>query len=136
MKHFLLPILLVLAGLQPSPALAQDSSTPVTSDASEQLVRLSFITVDPARLDEYKAMLQEGVQASMSREPGVLVLYATSRKDAPEQFVILEIYASREAYESHISSAHFQKYKQGTLDMVTHLELVDTDPLIPGLKIK
>ena len=133
MRKLLLPLLLAFAGLQPCPALADDAAA---EPVSEQLVRLSYITVDPARLEEYKAMLAEGVQASMKKEPGVLVLYATSRKDAPEQFVILEIYASKKAYESHIRSAHFQKYKQGTLDMVQHLELADVDPLVPGLKIK
>ena len=128
-KLFLILALLVL---QAVPALAEDSKMP----ANENFVRLSLITVDPARLDEYKAYLKEGVTASMSKEPGVLVLYPTTRKDAPNMFTILEIYANRAAYESHIKSAHFQKYKQGTLDMVQSLELVDVDPLVPGLKIK
>ena len=128
-KLFLILALLVL---QAVPTLAEDSKMP----ANENFVRLSLITVDPARLEEYKAYLKEGVTASMSREPGVLVLYPTTRKDAPNVFTILEIYANRAAYESHIKSAHFQKYKQGTLDMVQSLELVDVDPLIPGLKIK
>ncbi len=128
-KLFLILALLVL---QAVPALAEDTKMP----ANENFVRLSLITVDPARLDEYKAYLKEGVTASMSKEPGVLVLYPTTRKDAPNVFTILEIYANRAAYESHIKSAHFQKYKQGTLDMVQSLELVDVDPLVPGLKIK
>lgn len=128
-KLFLILALLVL---QAVPTLAEDSKMP----ANENFVRLSLITVDPARLEEYKAYLKEGVTASMSREPGVLVLYPTTRKDAPNVFTILEIYANRAAYESHIKSAHFQKYKQGTLDMVQSLELVDVDPLVPRLKTK
>ena len=128
-KLFLILALLVL---QAVPALAEDSKM----SANENFVRLSLITVDPARLEEYKAYLKEGVTASMSREPGVLVLYPTTRKDAPNVFTILEIYANRAAYESHIKSAHFQKYKQGTLDMVQSLEFVDVDPLVPGLKTK
>jgi len=48
----------------------------------------------------------------------------------------LEIYADEEAYRKHIQTPHFQKYKQGTLDMVKSLELVDSTPLIPGLKIR
>ena len=125
-------LILALLFLQAVPALSEDCKMP----ANENFVRLSLITVDPARLEEYKAYLKEGVTASMSREPGVLVLYPTTRKDAPNVFTILEIYANRAAYESHIKSAHFQKYKQGTLDMVQSLELVDVDPLIPGIKTK
>ena len=44
--------------------------------------------------------------------------------------------ASREAYDKHIASAHFQKYKQGTLHMVKSLELTDQTPLNPDNRIK
>lgn len=99
-------------------------------------VRLSRITVDPARLPEYNAYLKEEIEASMRLEPGVLALYAVAEKDNPAKVTILEIYADEAAYQSHIKTPHFQKYKQGTLDMVKDLELIDTTPLIPGLKIK
>lgn len=72
----------------------------------------------------------------MKLEPGVLALYATAEKHASNRITILEIYADRAAYESHLKTPHFQKYKQGTLAMVKELELVDVQPLIPGLKIK
>ena len=72
----------------------------------------------------------------MRLEPGVLTLYATADKENPNKITILEIYADREAYKKHIQTPHFQKYKQGTLSMVKDLELVDTTPLIPGLKTK
>ena len=80
--------------------------------------------------------LKEEIEASMRLEPGVLTLYATAEKDALHRVTILEIYADRAAYESHLQTPHFQKYKQGTLEMVQQLELVDVTPLIPDLKIK
>ena len=40
-------------------------------------------------------------------------------------------YASKAAYEQHIASEHFQKYKQGTLHMVKSLLLSDQIPLNP-----
>ncbi len=107
-----------------------------TAKPSEQLVRLSKIVVDPERLDEYNAFLKEEIEASMHLEPGVLTLYATAEKERPNRVTILEIYADEQAYRSHLQTPHFQKYKQGTLDMMESLELVDSTPLIPGLKIK
>ena len=104
--------------------------------AGNNLVRLSKITVDTAQLDAYNAFLKEEIEASMRLEPGVLTLYATAEKDAPHEVTILEIYADSAAYESHLKTPHFQKYKQGTLAMVKDLELIDVAPLIPGLKIK
>lgn len=104
--------------------------------AENNKVRLSKITVDPARLDEYNAYLKEEIEASMRLESGVQTLYAVAEKERPNEVIILEIYADEAAYQSHIKTPHFQKYKQGTLDMVQALELIDTTPLIPGLKIK
>ena len=114
--------------------IKQEVAKPVP--AENNLVRLSKITVDPAQLDAYNAFLKEEIEASIRLEPGVLTLYATAEKDAPHKVTILEIYADRTAYESHLQTPHFQKYKQGTLSMVKELELVDVKPLIPGLKIK
>lgn len=104
--------------------------------AENNKVRLSMITVDSTRLDEYNRFLKEEIEASMQLEPGVLGLYAVSEKEHPNKVVILEIYADEDAYRKHIKTPHFIKYKEGTLDMVQSLELIETSPLIPGLKIK
>ena len=50
-------------------------------------------------------------------------------KEDSTQIRILEIYASQEAYQHHIQTAHFHKYKQGTLHMVKSLKLQDLSPL-------
>lgn len=104
--------------------------------AEDNKVRLSKIVVDPAQLDSYNAYLKEEIEASMRLEPGVLTLYAVAEKEQPNHITILEIYANESAYQSHIATPHFQKYKQGTLNMVQELELIDTTALVPGLKIK
>jgi quinol monooxygenase YgiN len=100
------------------------------------MVRLSKIVIDEAQLKAYRAFLTEEVTESMRLEPGVRTLYAVSEKDRPTSFTILEIYADRAAYEAHIKSAHFLKYKTGTKDMVKSLELIDAVPLVADLKIK
>lgn len=114
--------------------IKQESAKPVS--AKENFVRLSKITVEPSSLDEYSALLKEEIEASMLLEPGVLTLYATFEKNAPHKVTILEIYADRGAYEKHLKTPHFRKYKEGTAKMVKNLELLDVSPLIPGLKIK
>ena len=103
----------------------------ISIPAEDKKVRLSLITIDPDRLDEYNAFLKEEIETSMRVEPGVLVLYAVSEKQNPNKVTILEIYANEEAYQKHIKTSHFIKYKEGTLDMVHTLELIDATPLIP-----
>ncbi|MBQ5937463.1 MAG: antibiotic biosynthesis monooxygenase [Bacteroidaceae bacterium] len=95
------------------------------------LVRISEIEVYPQYLKEYLAFANEVDRLSMEREPGVVCLFPMQSAEDSTQIRILEIYASQEAYQSHIQSAHFQKYKQGTLHMVKNLNLPDMIPLDP-----
>lgn len=104
--------------------------------ADPQKVRLSRLVIDSAQLDSYKALLKEEIEASMAKEPGVLTLYAVFEKNNPTHLTILEMYATEEAYKAHVKTPHFLKYKNATIKMVKELELIDTNPLIPGLKIK
>lgn len=127
-------VTLVLSLICTMQSFAQEAK--VSDVAEKHKVRLSRIVVDSTRLEAYNVFLKEEIEASMQLEPGVLTLYATAEKKHPHRITILEIYASEEAYRSHIKTPHFIKYKEGTLDMVQELELTDTTPLIEGLKIK
>lgn len=99
------------------------------------ITRLSKIEVFPEYLDEYKRFATEVGEISLRTEPGVLTMYAVEDKVNPCLITILETYASKEDYDKHIASPHFQKYKQGTLKMVKNLVLSDQTPLNPANKI-
>lgn len=116
--------------------LAAASCNAKPAPQKPQKVRLSRIVVDSTQLARYKALLREEIEASIRKEPGVLTLYAVFEKKRPHHLTILEMYADEAAYQAHIKTQHFLKYKQGTQLMVKELELIDTDPLIPELKIK
>lgn len=108
----------------------------VPAQTNDQLVRLARLVIDSAQLENYKAALKEEIEASLRFEPGVLTLYAVSEKDRPAHITILEIYKDTTAYQAHLLTPHFIKYKTNTRDMVRSLELVETIPLIPGMKIR
>ena len=115
---------------------AQFSGQIATAQETGQMVRLAKLVIDSAQLKAYSAFLREEIATSVKVEPGVLTLYALAEKKEPTHITILEIYASVEAYKKHIQTPHFLKYKNGTKDMVRSLELVETIPLIPEMKIK
>ena len=106
----------------------------VAQDRSGKIVRLAELEIDPAQLDAYKAALREEIETSIRREPGVLTLYAVSVKGEPNQIRLFETYASPAAYEAHLQSEHFKKYKSVTASMVKSLRLIETDPLLLGTK--
>lgn len=80
-------------------------------------------------LKEYYSALQEGMQTAVSKEAGVLSLWAVAEKENPTRITIFEIYADLDAYKSHIQTEHFKKYKSTVQNMVKSLELVDVDAI-------
>ena len=96
----------------------------------EKIVRLAEIEVVPEFLEEYMAFAKEVGETSVKVEPGVLTLFSMQTKEDPCKIYILEIYAGQAAYQSHIQTAHFKKYKEGTVKMVKSLKLIDTMPLV------
>lgn len=116
--------------LEKAPSMC--AKQPMTADG---IVRLSKIEVYPQYLDEYMQYAVEVGEISLRTEPGVLTMYAVQDKEDLTLVTILETYVSLEAYRSHVASAHFQKYKQGTLHMVKSLQLCDQTPLNPANKM-
>ena len=117
-------------------ACGQQSKVDMQQKYEDRLVRLSKIEVYEEYLDEYLSFVGEVGRASVEQEEGVLTLFSVQEKERPCHITILEIYASRAAYEHHITTPHFQKYKQGTLHMVKSLELCDGKALVPETLVK
>ncbi|MGI8951658.1 MAG: putative quinol monooxygenase [Chitinophagaceae bacterium] len=93
------------------------------------MIRISEIEIDSNYLEQYKAILKEESRATVKLEPSVIFIYPMYQKEYPTQVRILEIYANREAYESHLKTPHFQKYKTTTLKIVKSLKLVDMEAI-------
>ena len=102
----------------------------------DPLVRIAQLEIDPAQLDAYKAALREEIEASIRVEPGVVTLFAVSLKEHPEQVRLFETYRDTAAYQAHIHSPHFLKYKAATQSMVKSLTLLETNNILLGTRLK
>jgi quinol monooxygenase YgiN len=100
------------------------------SDKIQPIVRIAELEIDPNQIDAYNALLSEEIEAAVWTEPGVLFLYALSIKGSPEKIRVIEAYADHAAYEAHLTTAHFLKYKTGTVGMVRSLRLLETEPIM------
>jgi quinol monooxygenase YgiN len=112
------------------------SSANVSGQQSGLVVRIAKLQIDSAQLENYKAALKEHAETAVRVEPGVLTLYAVYEKNKPTHVTVFEIYVSQEAYQAHLKTAHFIKYKASTKDMVKSLELVETVPIALETKYK
>lgn len=119
----------VLQALQKQKGPATNATINPGSKESGTMIRISEIEIYPDSLDQYKAILKEEAAASVRLEPGVLSIFPMYQKKDATQIRIVEIYASREAYEGHLKTPHFQRYKATTLSMVKSLQLVDMEAI-------
>jgi len=108
----------------------------IADGEQDPYVRVAEIEIDPVRLEDYAAAAREVIAASVRLEPGVLALYSVSDKDNPARVTVFEIYADRDAYVTHLETAHFKTYKAATHDMVRSLKLRETVPIALGTKSK
>lgn len=96
---------------------------------NDMMIRISEIEIVPEFLEEYKSILKEEASASVKLEKGVIAIFPMFQQKNPTQIRIVEMYADKEAYQFHLQTLHFLKYKTSTLKMVKSLNLVDMESL-------
>ena len=126
-----LGLLLVLLHLSLIGFGQSDDALKADADQGKMMVRIAELEIQTDYLDEYLEILKEESEASLRLEPGVICIYPMFQKENPTQIRLLEIYANKEAYESHLKTPHFQKYKTTTAEMVKDLKLIDMKAIDP-----
>ncbi len=115
--------------------IASSCNTKLTQEKmvinNDMMVRIAEIEIYPEYLNEYISILKEESEASVRIEQGVISIYPMFEKESPTQIRILEIYASKKDYESHLQTPHFKHYKTATLHMVKGLKLTEMTAINP-----
>lgn len=94
-------------------------------------VRLAEIEIRPEFIEAYRKILVYEAKESVAKEKGVLSIFPMTIAGEPHKIRILEIYASKQAYSSHLETEHFKFYKNETAKMVKDLKLIDLETLDP-----
>jgi quinol monooxygenase YgiN len=118
-------------------ALASSLSEHAVAEQTQgQYVRLAELEVDPAQLETFTAAIAEEMETAVRVEPGCLALYAVSEKDNPAHIRVFEIYASEDAYKTHVETPQFKKFRATTNEIVKSRKLVETTPIALSAKAK
>ena len=123
-KKYSLQLLLLLTSI-----LIFSFNNVAFSQDKRPYIRIGKIEIHANQMEGYKAALKEHAQTAVNNEAGVLTLYSVYDKDKPTRVTVFEIYASEEAYKSHIQTPHFLKYKSTVKNMVKSLVLTDVIPI-------
>ncbi|PWS29765.1 putative quinol monooxygenase [Pedobacter paludis] len=108
--------------------------TNATAQADSRKYRIARIAIYPEYLNEYKAALAEHAAVAVKVEARVVALQAVYDQANPTAVTVLEVYANEDAYQFHLKTPHFLKYKNGTLKMVKSLELIEVSPIAIEIK--
>lgn len=108
----------------------------VFAQNNSNYIRIAKLTIDSTKMENYKVAVKEHAETAVRVEAGVLMLYAVYEKEHPTNVSVFEIYANVDAYNYHIKTPHFLKYKAAVQDMVKSLELIDVVPIALKAKTK
>ena len=103
----------------------------ITAQKKDLMVCIAEVEIFSEYVSDYKLILKEESSASVKLEPGVLAIFPMYQKNDSTQIKIIEIYQDNEAYQSHLKTPHFQKYKTSTIKMVKSLKLIDMNTIDP-----
>ena len=74
--------------------------------------------IEPERLEEFIALVNENAEHSQRDEPGCRRFDVLTPVSEESKVVLYEIYDSRAAFEIHKASAHVQQFDAATARMV------------------
>jgi len=90
---------------------------------------LAELEIDPRQIDAFNTAVREVGQVSVRVEEGCLALYAVADSDNPSRLHVFEIYRDSAAYQAHLQTPHFQRFRATTNSMVLSRKLLDATPV-------
>ena len=105
------------------------SGAAVANDVVNRYIRLAELEIDPRQVDAFTTAVREVGQVSVRAEEGCLALYAVAERENPSRVRVFEIYRDSAAYEAHLQTPHFQKFRATTNSMVLSRKLLDATPV-------
>jgi quinol monooxygenase YgiN len=106
----------------------------VAAEPQVPFVRIAELEIDSSQLERFESAIKEGIETAVRVEPGVLALYAVAEKNNPNHIRVFEVYTDANAYQVHLETPHFKKFRATTDKMVKSRKLIDAVPVVLGAK--
>jgi quinol monooxygenase YgiN len=95
-----------------------------------QFVIAVELEIDPAQLEQFKAAIKENGETAVKAEPGCLAFNAVFERDNPTHIRLFEIYASSDAFKSHLETPHFKNMQMRRRTWSSHASASRTSRLL------
>ena len=85
---------------------------------SDGFVILVEFNLKPGCLEPFTAAVRENAALSVRDEPGCRRFDVLAPRDGSERVVLYEIYEGRDAFDDHLKTPHYARFKETTEDMI------------------
>ena len=119
-----------LAGCLTMPALIAEAKPITTPKGTMPLVHWAVLRAKPGTMREMMGMAARNVAPLSAGEPGTYALYGSMDKHDPNVVRLLEIYEDEAAYEAHVGSDGFRKYREERKPLLEDLVILPVDPIV------
>jgi quinol monooxygenase YgiN len=97
-------------------------------------VRWAELEVARDDVQALQAAGRENSAATITLEPGVLAFHSAVEKSNPGRMRVLEVYASAEAYRTHLQSPHFRQFVRDVQPILKNRVVFEAVPVKLGAK--
>ena len=80
------------------------------------------LDVQPEHVEKFKALIVANARTSVENEPGCLQFDVLQHSEAPEKFVLYEVYENEDAYNHHMTLTHTQTFLSQSKELLTRVD--------------
>ena len=121
---------LVMAGGLMMAANSTEAKAITTPDGGMPLVHWAVLQAKPGTMSDMMGMAARNVAPLAATETGTYALYGSLDKQNPNVMRLLEIYEDEAAYEIHVGTDGFHKYREERKPILEKLVILPVDPIV------
>ena len=95
------------------------------SSSENMAVKYAHISLKRESAAAFKAAVFSEMQQAIALEEGVCAMYAATIQNQPDEWLFLEFYQDKAAYDKHRATPHFKEYLEKTKGLVETKDLTD-----------
>ncbi|MDO5309330.1 MAG: antibiotic biosynthesis monooxygenase [Planctomycetia bacterium] len=100
-----------------------------TPKGEAPMVHWAILESTPGQMKQMQQFAVQHVAPEVKKEAGTYALYGGVSEKEPDTLRLLEIYEDQRAYELHVGSEAFQRYRQARQPILKSLTIVEVEPI-------
>lgn len=98
--------------------MAGPASAAALTEPTNRVINLHEMEIKAGKNGQYDEVARDNITRSLAEQPGTLAMYSLKHKENAHQAYMIEIYASEDAYQQHLSSEPYRSFITRAPDLI------------------